>query len=68
VQRYLFEVECRRAHAPRVVPFGPHMLGPVFIAFGNDRQKAEILPRILSAEDWWAQGFSEPGAGSDLPR
>lgn len=66
VQRYLFEVECSRAHAPRVVPFGPHMLGPVIIAFGNDRQKAEILPRILSAEDWWAQGYSEPGAGSDL--
>lgn len=66
VERYIFEVECNRAYAPRVVPFGPHMLGPVIIAFGNDRQKAEILPRILSAEDWWAQGYSEPGAGSDL--
>ncbi|GGE12335.1 hypothetical protein GCM10011345_17680 [Gemmobacter megaterium] len=66
VERYIFDVECSRANAPRVVAFGPHMLGPVIIEFGNDRQKAEILPRILSGEDWWAQGYSEPGAGSDL--
>lgn len=66
VERYIFDVECSRANAPRVVAFGPHMLGPVIIEFGNDRQRAEILPRILSGEDWWAQGYSEPGAGSDL--
>ena len=66
VERYLFDVECSRAHAPRIVAFGPHMLGPVIQAFGTAAQKAEVLPRILSGEDWWAQGYSEPGAGSDL--
>ncbi|MGI6245890.1 MAG: acyl-CoA dehydrogenase family protein [Pseudochelatococcus sp.] len=66
VQRYIFDVECNRVHAPRIVPFGPNMLGPVIQKFGTERQKAEILPRILSGEDWWAQGYSEPGAGSDL--
>lgn len=66
VERYIFDVECSRHYAPRVVAFGPHMLGPVVIEFGTDRQKAEILPRILSGQDWWAQGYSEPGAGSDL--
>ena len=66
VQRHIFEVECNRFHAPRIVPFGLAMLGPVIQKFGNDRQKAEVLPRILSAEDWWCQGYSEPGAGSDL--
>lgn len=66
VERYIFDMEASRHHAPRIVPFGPNMLGPVIQAFGNDRQKAEILPRILSGADWWAQGFSEPGAGSDL--
>lgn len=66
VERYIFEVECHRQHAPRIIAFGPKMLGPVIQAFGNARQKAEILPRILSGADWWAQGFSEPGAGSDL--
>lgn len=66
VERYIFDLEANRHHAPRIVPFGPNMLGPVVQFFGTDRQKAEILPRILSGEDWWAQGFSEPGAGSDL--
>ncbi|MFN3275624.1 MAG: acyl-CoA dehydrogenase family protein [Paracoccus sp. (in: a-proteobacteria)] len=66
VQRYIYDVEASRHYAPRVVAFGAHMLGPVLIEFGNDRQKAEILPRILLGEDWWAQGYSEPGAGSDL--
>ena len=66
VERYLFDVECSRAHTPRIVAFGPHMLGPVIQEFGNDRQKAEILPSIASGEVWWAQGYSEPGAGSDL--
>jgi alkylation response protein AidB-like acyl-CoA dehydrogenase len=66
VQRHLFEEESCRAYAPRIVPFGLAMLGPVIQAFGNDRQKSEVLPRIISGEDWWCQGYSEPGAGSDL--
>lgn len=66
VQRHIFEEECCRAHTPRIVPFGLAMLGPVLQKFGNAQQKAEILPRILSGEDWWCQGYSEPGAGSDL--
>ncbi|MEA1943320.1 MAG: acyl-CoA dehydrogenase family protein [Pseudomonadota bacterium] len=66
VQRHIFEEECAFANAPRIVPFGVGMLGPVLIKFGSDEQKAEILPRILSGEDWWCQGYSEPGAGSDL--
>lgn len=66
VQRHIFEEECCRAHTPRIVPFGLAMLGPVLQKFGNEQQKAEILPRILSGEDWWCQGYSEPGAGSDL--
>ncbi|MCG8272786.1 acyl-CoA dehydrogenase family protein [Aquamicrobium sp. NLF2-7] len=66
VERYLFDVECNRACAPRIVPFGPSMLGPVIQNFGKQEQKDSILPRILSGQDWWAQGYSEPGAGSDL--
>ncbi|HEU0222220.1 MAG TPA: acyl-CoA dehydrogenase family protein, partial [Paracoccaceae bacterium] len=66
VQRHIFEEEACAAHAPRVVPFGVSMLGPVLIAFGSEAQKRHYLPRILSGEDWWAQGYSEPGAGSDL--
>lgn len=66
VERYLFDVECNRACAPRIVPFGPSMLGPVIQNFGTQEQKDSILPRILSGKDWWAQGYSEPGAGSDL--
>lgn len=66
VQLHIFEEECARAYAPRIVPFGTHMLGPVLIKFGTEAQKAEILPRILDGSDWWCQGYSEPGAGSDL--
>jgi len=66
VQRHIFEEECAVANAPRTVPFGLNMLGPVVIKFGSDAQKAEILPRILNGTDWWCQGYSEPGAGSDL--
>jgi alkylation response protein AidB-like acyl-CoA dehydrogenase len=66
VQRHIFEEECARACAPRIVPFGVHMLGPVLIKFGTEAQKAEYLPRILDGTDWWCQGYSEPGAGSDL--
>ena len=66
VERNIFEEECALANAPRIVPFGLNMLGPVLIKFGSDEQKAEILPRILDGSDWWCQGYSEPGAGSDL--
>jgi len=66
VQRHIFEEECCRAHAPRIVPFGVNMLGPVLVKYGNPDQQAHHLPRILNGDDWWAQGYSEPGAGSDL--
>ncbi len=66
VQKLIFEEECVAAGAPRVVPFGLTMLGPVLIKFGSDEQIAHYLPRILSGEDWWCQGYSEPGSGSDL--
>ena len=66
VQRHIFDEETFLAHAPRVVPFGITMLAPVLLAFGSEDQKAHYLPRILSGEDWWCQGYSEPGAGSDL--
>jgi alkylation response protein AidB-like acyl-CoA dehydrogenase len=66
VQRHLFEVEAALAFAPPVVQFGLGMLGPVLIKFGSGAQKKRWLPRILDGSDWWCQGFSEPGAGSDL--
>jgi len=66
VQKHIFEEECCRAYAPRIVPFGLSMLGPVLQAFGSAEQQAEVLPRILDGRDWWCQGYSEPGAGSDL--
>jgi alkylation response protein AidB-like acyl-CoA dehydrogenase len=66
IQRYIFEEEMARASAPPIIAFGLYMVGPVLIEFGDERQKASYLPRILSSEDWWCQGYSEPGAGSDL--
>ncbi|WP_295857491.1 acyl-CoA dehydrogenase family protein, partial [uncultured Xylophilus sp.] len=66
VQKFIFENECALAGAPRIVPFGVNMLGPVLIKYGNEAQKQYWLPRILNGEDWWCQGYSEPGAGSDL--
>jgi len=66
IQRHIFEEECCLAFAPRVVPFGLSMLGPVLIKYGNEAQKNYWLPRILDGSDWWCQGYSEPGAGSDL--
>ncbi|MHA6325298.1 acyl-CoA dehydrogenase family protein [Roseivivax sp. CAU 1753] len=66
VERHIFEEETTRAHAPRIVPFGVNMLGPVLMKFGSDAQQAHYLPRILNGDDWWCQGYSEPGAGSDL--
>ncbi|WP_371227717.1 acyl-CoA dehydrogenase family protein [Pseudomonas sp. QE6] len=66
VQKYIFEEECAIFGAPRVLPFGAVMVGPVIIKFGTEEQKAHYLPRILDMTDWWAQGYSEPGSGSDL--
>jgi alkylation response protein AidB-like acyl-CoA dehydrogenase len=66
VQRNIFDEECFTAGAPRQMPFGLAMIGPVLMKFGSDAQKARFLPRILAMEDWWCQGYSEPGAGSDL--
>lgn len=66
VEKFIFEHECALAGTPRTVPFGVNMLGPVLIKYGSPAQKAHWLPRILSGEDWWCQGYSEPGAGSDL--
>jgi len=65
-QRYIFGEECAAADCVRIVPFGAVMVGPVIYTFGDDAQKAHFLPRIRSGEDWWCQGYSEPGAGSDL--
>jgi alkylation response protein AidB-like acyl-CoA dehydrogenase len=66
VQKFIFENECAIAGAPRIVPFGVNMLGPVLIKYGSEAQKRHWLPRILDGSDWWCQGYSEPGAGSDL--
>jgi alkylation response protein AidB-like acyl-CoA dehydrogenase len=66
VRRHIFEEETTAAHAPRIVPFGLHMLGPVLQKFGSKAQQDHWLPRILEGKDWWCQGYSEPGAGSDL--
>lgn len=66
VQKHIFDEECAAAHAPTVVPFGVNMVAPVIIRFGSDAQKRYYLPRILTNVHWWCQGYSEPGAGSDL--
>ncbi|SFM58393.1 acyl-CoA dehydrogenase family protein [Variovorax sp. OV329] len=66
VQKFIFENECALAGAPRIVPFGVNMLGPVLIKYGSEEQKKYWLPRILNGDDWWCQGYSEPGSGSDL--
>lgn len=65
-QRYIFDLERAAANAPVGLSMGVIMLGPVLIAFGTPEQKAHYLPRIRRCEDWWCQGYSEPGAGSDL--
>ena len=66
IQKHIFEEESAEAGAPRILPFGLNMVAPVIIKFGTQEQKDYYLPRILKSEDWWAQGYSEPGAGSDL--
>src|SRR5262249_26548853 len=66
VQRHIFDDEIAEARAPPVISCGVTMCGPVVIRFGDDWQKQYFLPRILSGEHVWCQGFSEPGSGSDL--
>jgi alkylation response protein AidB-like acyl-CoA dehydrogenase len=65
-QRYIFSEECARAETSVILPFGINMVGPVIYTFGTEEQKKEHLPKILSGDVWWCQGYSEPGAGSDL--
>ena len=66
VQRYIFEEECGYAGAPPLIPFGLAMCAPVLIHFGTEAQKKRFLPRIYDGDDFWCQGYSEPGSGSDL--
>jgi alkylation response protein AidB-like acyl-CoA dehydrogenase len=66
VQMHIYDEEAAAAGAPRTIPFGLKMVAPVIMAFGSREQQERFLPRILSGEDWWCQGYSEPGAGSDL--
>lgn len=62
----IFQEECIAASAPVLYPMGIQMLGPVLMHYGTEQQKSELIPKILSGEDFWCQGYSEPGAGSDL--
>jgi alkylation response protein AidB-like acyl-CoA dehydrogenase len=66
VQRYIFEEELGYVGSPPLIPFGLTMCGPVLLRFGTDAQKKKFLPRIYNGEDFWCQGYSEPGSGSDL--
>jgi acyl-CoA dehydrogenase len=66
VQRFIYNNEAWEQGAPMLAPFGISMCGPVLIAFGTPEQQADFLPKILSIEDYWCQGYSEPGSGSDL--
>ncbi len=66
MQRYVFEIETALASAPPPPNAGPRMIGPVLMQYGTPAQKARFLPRIASADDYWCQGYSEPGSGSDL--
>ena len=66
VQRYIFEEELGYAGSPPLIPFGLSMCGPVLLKFGTDAQKKRFLPRIYNGDDFWCQGYSEPGSGSDL--
>ena len=65
-QRHIWDEECARIGAPGVLPFGVSMVAPVLMKYGSDAQKVHYLPRILDGTDWWCQGYSEPGSGSDL--
>ena len=66
IQRYIFQMECARAGAPGIIPMGIRYVGPVIFTFGSQEQKDFYLPKILTGEHYWCQGYSEPGAGSDV--
>jgi alkylation response protein AidB-like acyl-CoA dehydrogenase len=66
VQRYIFEEELGYSGAPPIIPFGVTMCAPVLLRFGTEEQKKRFLPRIYNGDDFWCQGYSEPGSGSDL--
>jgi alkylation response protein AidB-like acyl-CoA dehydrogenase len=66
VQQHIFDEECADAGAPMQLPFGLKMVAPVIMAFGSPSQQQYFLPRIIDGTDWWCQGYSEPGSGSDL--
>ena len=66
LERFVFEDELGRAGCPWIIPFGVKYVGPVIYTFGSEAQKERFLPPIVTAQEWWAQGYSEPGAGSDL--
>lgn len=66
MQRYIWSSECAKRHAPNLSPMGLAMVGPCIMHFGTQEQKDFYLPRILAGEDYWCQGYSEPGSGSDL--
>ncbi len=66
VEQHIFDEECAEAGAPLQIPFGLRMVAPVIMAFGSPAQQQHFLPRIVDGTDWWCQGYSEPGAGSDL--
>ncbi len=66
MQKAIFFDELAKHDAPRLIPFGLGMVGPVIYTFGNEAQKQRFLPDILESNAWWCQGYSEPGAGSDL--
>ena len=66
LERFVLEDELGRAGCPWLIPFGVKYVGPVIYTFGDERQKQRFLPPIVAADEWWAQGYSEPGAGSDL--
>ncbi|MGB7181977.1 MAG: acyl-CoA dehydrogenase family protein [Burkholderiaceae bacterium] len=65
-QKHIFDMETGLAGTPPVAPFGPVMCGSVLLQFGTDEQKKKFLPRIYNCDDFWVQGYSEPGSGSDL--
>ncbi|WP_018147749.1 acyl-CoA dehydrogenase family protein [Henriciella marina] len=66
MQKYIFASECAKAGTPPLSPMGLQMVGPCIMGYGTEEQKAYYLPRILRGEDYWCQGYSEPGSGSDL--
>ena len=66
IEQFIFDEECSRAAAPPVPAFGIKMVAPVIMKFGSADQQSKFLPRIAAAQDWWCQGYSEPGSGSDL--